>query len=91
MKTIKVKPWGEDQGDFVLINEEEFDAGFHSPFEAEKPAGSTAEHAHHDDQLGDDTAKAELAVARAEYEAKFGKKPFNGWDAKTLREKIAAA
>jgi hypothetical protein len=41
--------------------------------------------------IDDDAAKADLAAARAEYEAKLGKKPFNGWDAKTLREKIAAA
>ncbi len=27
---------------------------------------------------------------RAEYEAKFGKKPFMGWDAAALREKLAA-
>ncbi len=33
MKTIKVKPWGEDQGNFVLINEEDFDAAVHEPFE----------------------------------------------------------
>lgn len=27
---------------------------------------------------------------RAEYQRIFGKRPFNGWDADTLREKIAA-
>jgi hypothetical protein len=27
---------------------------------------------------------------RAEYEAKFGKKPFGGWSAEILREKLAA-
>jgi hypothetical protein len=27
--TIKVKPWGKDQGDFVEINEEDFDAKVH--------------------------------------------------------------
>lgn len=27
--TIKVKPWGEGQGDHVLINEEDFDASLH--------------------------------------------------------------
>lgn len=32
MKTIKVQPWSEDQGDYVLINEEDFDAGFHETF-----------------------------------------------------------
>lgn len=33
----------------------------------------------------------EIAALRAEYTAKFGKRPFNGWDAATLRERIAAA
>lgn len=33
----------------------------------------------------------ELAAARAEYERVVGKKPFYGWDAAMLREKIAAA
>lgn len=35
MKTIKVQPWGEDQGDFVLINEEDFDESFHKRFDAD--------------------------------------------------------
>lgn len=29
MATIKVKPWGEGQGDFVIIDEENFDKDFH--------------------------------------------------------------
>ena len=33
----------------------------------------------------------DLAALRAEYEAKVGKRPFMGWDADTLREKIASA
>lgn len=33
----------------------------------------------------------ERIALRAEYEAKFGKKPFGGWSADLLREKIAAA
>lgn len=33
MKTIKVMPWGEDQGDFVLINEEDFDASVHKRYD----------------------------------------------------------
>ncbi|QAZ46136.1 hypothetical protein [Mesorhizobium sp. Pch-S] len=32
-----------------------------------------------------------LADLRAEYALIVGKKPFHGWDAATLREKIAAA
>jgi hypothetical protein len=44
-----------------------------------KPGGSKK-------QSGDD-----LPALRAEYKAKLGKAPFNGWDAATLREKIAAA
>lgn len=33
----------------------------------------------------------DIAALRAEYQAKFDKRPFNGWDADTLREKIAEA
>lgn len=32
----------------------------------------------------------DLTVLRAEYQKVVGKKPFGGWDAATLREKIAA-
>lgn len=32
-----------------------------------------------------------LSALRDEYERVIGKRPFNGWDAVTLREKIAAA
>lgn len=32
----------------------------------------------------------ERPALRAEYEAKFGKKPFGGWSAEVLREKLAA-
>ena len=32
METIKVKPWGEGQGEFVLINKEDFDAEKHELF-----------------------------------------------------------
>lgn len=38
-----------------------------------------------------DGDKDELAALRAEYAEKLGKKPFNGWDAAKLREKIAEA
>lgn len=31
-ETIKVKPWGADQGDFVLINAEDFDDAKHELF-----------------------------------------------------------
>ncbi len=33
MKTIKVMPWGDDQGDFVLINEDDFDASVHKAYD----------------------------------------------------------
>lgn len=41
MNTIKVMPWGEGQGDFVLINEDDFDADVHKRYEeGAKKAGS---------------------------------------------------
>jgi hypothetical protein len=33
----------------------------------------------------------DMTALRAEYEAKLGKRPFNGWDAAALRQKIADA
>lgn len=33
MSTMKVKPWGEGQGDHVVINAEDFNPEIHLPFE----------------------------------------------------------
>jgi hypothetical protein len=42
VKTIKVKPWGKDQGDHVVINEADFDPTKHEPLDvAAKPGGKT--------------------------------------------------
>jgi hypothetical protein len=51
-----------------------------APTPAPTPAPATAPAGGHDD----------VADLRKQYEAKFHKKPFNGWDAATLREKLAA-
>ena len=37
MAVIKVKPWGKDQGNFVFIEEENFDPDFHKKFTEKKP------------------------------------------------------
>lgn len=34
MKTIQVKPWGQGQGDYVEINEEDFDKDIHELYVA---------------------------------------------------------
>jgi hypothetical protein len=48
MDTIKVKPWGKDQGDFVLINAEDFDPEKHEkieqPHEGAKRGRKPAQH-----------------------------------------------
>lgn len=36
-------------------------------------------------------ADPEIAAVRAEYEAKMGKKPFNGWDVAELRRRMGDA
>lgn len=41
-KTIRVKPWGKDQGDFVEINADDFDPKVHQRFEAEGGASPSA-------------------------------------------------
>lgn len=43
LKTIKVKPWGKGQGDFVVINEGDFIGGTHQPLDA-----GDQQHAAHD-------------------------------------------
>lgn len=32
MKTMKVKPWGKNQGDYVIINAEDFDPSKHEEY-----------------------------------------------------------
>lgn len=39
--TIKVKPWGDGQGDFVVINKADFDAAVHQLHD-DAPAAETA-------------------------------------------------
>lgn len=39
MKTLNVKPWGKDQGDFVVINEEDFDPSRHELLDGAAPGG----------------------------------------------------
>lgn len=75
LKTVKIRRGGRA----TVINKSDFDPNVHelfdAPVKAAKPAPS-----------GDD----ETSALRAEYEAKAGKKPFMGWDADKLRDKIAA-
>lgn len=39
MKTVNVKPWGSDQGDFVVINEGDFDPKVHTLLDGAPPEG----------------------------------------------------
>lgn len=36
-ETMKVKPWGKDQGDHVIINVADFNPDFHEKFGEKKP------------------------------------------------------
>ena len=54
METIKVKPWGKDQGDFVIINKDDFDPEVHELLDGEP----------------DGAKKATVAELRAALEAK---------------------
>lgn len=40
MSLLKVKSWGKDQGDHVLIDEESFDPDFHVLLDAKAPDAS---------------------------------------------------
>ncbi|WP_443697687.1 hypothetical protein [Pseudomonas sp.] len=53
MKTIQVKPWGEGQGDFVEINEQDFDPKVHELLGDKKPAAKEKKVV----EAEDDTAK----------------------------------
>lgn len=37
-KVLKVQPWGEDQGDYVLIDAEHFDESVHKPYVEKEPS-----------------------------------------------------
>lgn len=39
MKTVKVKPWSKDQGEYVVINESDFNPTIHELCEGEKLDG----------------------------------------------------
>ncbi len=60
MALLKVKPWGDDQGDHVLIEEEDFVEGQHElidaqdkPKKAKKPKADEAETGADGDDQGD--------------------------------------
>lgn len=75
LPTVKIR-----RGDrATVINESDFDPKVHKLFDAPAKAAKPA-------PSGDD----ETTTLRAEYEAKAGKRPFMGWDADKLRDKIAA-
>jgi hypothetical protein len=38
-ETVKVKPWSKDQGDFVIINKDEFDKNKHELLKQKKKKG----------------------------------------------------
>ena len=64
-KTLKVKPWGDGQGDFVVINEADFDPELHELLgEAEKPGKAP----------GIDDIRAALTARNIQFDAK-AKKP----------------
>ncbi len=43
MNTIKVRPWGKDQGDYVLVNASDFDPAFHVPLDTAEVASEALE------------------------------------------------
>ncbi len=85
--TIKVKPWAEGQGDYVLINESDFNADEYELFElAGKIIAAVGGNGGAPNTDGDP-----LNTARTRYLEVFGKRPFHGWDLETLNAKIAEA
>lgn len=58
------------------------------PGAAQEPQGESTDGG---GEEGGGETQNEVADLRAQYETAFGKKPFMGWDAETLRAKIAEA
>jgi len=65
-KTLKVQPWGEGQGDFVVIDADSFDENFHTLF------GETANQAK-DTGLTANQAKERLEALGVTYKASASK------------------
>ncbi len=78
-EVLKVKPWGKDQGDFVLINAEDFNHDFHELLDAALPAAD-----------GDSEAQARVDALKAALTEKGIKFRSNATEAK-LKELIDAA
>jgi len=38
-QVLKVQPWGEDQGDYVVIDAEQFDESVHKLYVEKEPSG----------------------------------------------------
>lgn len=57
-EVMKVKPWGKDQGDHVLILKSDFDESIHEPFDA--PAKTAKGDAKPSDGMKVDEIKAAL-------------------------------
>lgn len=47
MQTMKVKPWAEGQGDYVVINADDFDAAVHEALDPVESATGAAEAVSH--------------------------------------------
>jgi hypothetical protein len=65
---MKVKPWGKEQGDFVIIDEENFDEDFHkkfTPAELEKLEKAEAAKAAKADAAEEPAADSEAGAADA--------------------------
>lgn len=65
--------------------------GWAVPYKAKKAKRPQLDHDQNGEEGGSKSAEGDLTALRAEYLEKIGKRAFNGWDADTLREKIAAA
>lgn len=90
--TVKIKT---DYGrGWAIINESDFDPEVHERFDAPTVASRPQLDHDGDGKAGGSTKPPQtddLAALRAEYQDVLGKRPFNGWDAGTLRKKIAEA
>lgn len=68
MKTMKVKPWGKRQGDYVLINESDFDPEKHTPIKSTaKRTTKPSEDKPSEDKPSEEGAMETRSVGEREY------------------------
>lgn len=83
MPVIQVQPWGEDQGDFVLIEDSDFNPEFHKLLDDDPSGGDKA-------KLTAAEIKAKLTELGAEFKGNASRDVLQALLDSTLAERVKA-